>query len=201
MKNIAWLCPLILLASFMSAQCTGNGQSGTSCTGPLTVAPQSGNNSQSAIILVDIEQPAPAPAKSSYILSIVNGIIQESDNGQPYHPEAATVAIGTTTMGAPGSQATVTNSGTTQNAVFNFTIPVGQTGATGSQGQPGPPGAQGAQGAQGVQGIQGIPGQPGLVVGDTLTFGPLTCSGQAKGSVPKGFTVTCTAVITSIKQP
>lgn len=36
---------------------------------------------------------------------------------------AATVTIGTTTTGAYGTQASVSNSGTTQNAVFNFTIP------------------------------------------------------------------------------
>lgn len=36
---------------------------------------------------------------------------------------AATVTTGTTTTGAYGTQALVTNSGTTQNAVFDFTIP------------------------------------------------------------------------------
>lgn len=36
---------------------------------------------------------------------------------------AATVTAGTTTTGGYGTQASVTNSGTTQNAVFDFTIP------------------------------------------------------------------------------
>lgn len=36
---------------------------------------------------------------------------------------AATVTAGTTTTGGYGTQALVTNSGTTQNAVFEFTIP------------------------------------------------------------------------------
>ena len=36
---------------------------------------------------------------------------------------AATVTAGTTTTGSYGTQASVTNSGTTQNAVFDFTIP------------------------------------------------------------------------------
>jgi hypothetical protein len=51
---------------------------------------------------------------------------------------AATVAVGTTTTGAAGSSASVTNSGTTSAAVFNFTIPRGNTGATGATGAAGP---------------------------------------------------------------
>jgi hypothetical protein len=51
---------------------------------------------------------------------------------------AATVAVGTTTTGAAGTNASVTNSGTTSAAVFNFTIPRGNTGATGATGPAGP---------------------------------------------------------------
>jgi hypothetical protein len=51
---------------------------------------------------------------------------------------AATVAVGTTTTGAAGTNASVTNSGTTSAAVFNFTIPRGDTGATGATGAAGP---------------------------------------------------------------
>ena len=47
---------------------------------------------------------------------------------------SATVAVGTTTTGAAGTNASVTNSGTTSAAVFNFTIPRGDTGATGASG-------------------------------------------------------------------
>jgi len=39
--------------------------------------------------------------------------------------DAATVTVGTTTTGDPGTSATVTNSGTTSAAVLNFTIPRG----------------------------------------------------------------------------
>lgn len=45
---------------------------------------------------------------------------------------AATVTVGTVTTGAPGTQAQVTNSGTTSAAVLNFTIPKGADGAGGS---------------------------------------------------------------------
>ena len=41
---------------------------------------------------------------------------------------AATVSVGTVTTGEPGTEAAVTNSGTPQDAVFNFTIPRGATG-------------------------------------------------------------------------
>jgi hypothetical protein len=51
---------------------------------------------------------------------------------------AATVSVGTTTTGAAGTNASVTNSGTTSAAVFNFTIPRGDTGATGATGAAGP---------------------------------------------------------------
>jgi len=42
--------------------------------------------------------------------------------------ESATINIGTTTTGAPGTPASVTNSGTTNNAVLNFVIPRGEQG-------------------------------------------------------------------------
>lgn len=44
---------------------------------------------------------------------------------------AATITIGTVTTGNAGTNASVTNSGTSNAAVFNFTIPRGNTGATG----------------------------------------------------------------------
>lgn len=50
---------------------------------------------------------------------------------------AATIAVGTVTTGAEGSSATVTNSGTSTAATFDFSIPVGATGATGAAGTDG----------------------------------------------------------------
>lgn len=52
----------------------------------------------------------------------------------------ATVYVGTTSTLAPGSQATVYNSGSSSNAVLNFGIPQGAKGDTGSQGPQGPAG-------------------------------------------------------------
>lgn len=50
---------------------------------------------------------------------------------------AATVAVGLTTTLPPGSSANVNNSGTAQNAVFNFAIPAGVTGPQGPTGPAG----------------------------------------------------------------
>ena len=41
-----------------------------------------------------------------------------------------TVAVGTTTTGDPGTPATVSNTGTSENAVLTFSIPAGATGPT-----------------------------------------------------------------------
>lgn len=83
----------------------------------------------------------------------------QGPQGEPGTPGAAganaSVTVGSTTTSAPGSNAAVTNSGTAQNAVFNFTIPRGATG---------PQGAQGPQGPQGPPGEAGTPGAAGAGV-------------------------------------
>lgn len=63
---------------------------------------------------------------------------------------AATVAIGSITTGAPGTQAYVSNSGTATYAILDFTIPRGEVGATGPTGP------------AGVDGLNGVDGQNGL---------------------------------------
>ena len=59
---------------------------------------------------------------------------------------AGTVTIGTTTTGSSGGNASVTNSGTSSEAVLNFTLPKGASGAAGAQGAKGNTGATGAAG-------------------------------------------------------
>jgi len=49
----------------------------------------------------------------------------------------ASVTVGTTTTGAPGTSAIVTNTGTPQDAILNFTIPAGVPGANGADGADG----------------------------------------------------------------
>ena len=59
------------------------------------------------------------------------------DGPQGNPGDAATVTAGTTTTGAAGTSASVTNSGTTSAAVFNFTIPRGDKGDPGDKGDTG----------------------------------------------------------------
>lgn len=56
----------------------------------------------------------------------------KGDKGDQGIQGPATIAVGTTTTGNPGTNASVTNSGTTTNVVLDFTIPKGDTGATGA---------------------------------------------------------------------
>ena len=119
---------------------------------------------------------------------------------------AATIAVGTTTTGNPGTDATVTNVGTSSAAIFNFTIPrgaVGATGPTGATGPAGPTGATGPQGPQGEQGpagstgptgpqgIQGIQGEAGPQgeqgpQGETGPAGPTGPTGSTGAQGPQG---------------
>lgn len=116
---------LSLWSGIAVAQCA-TGNPGTNCSGPLTVQPPAGNTQQSAITLVDLGLPVPAPLTGEYTLSIANGILQESDNGNSYH-----ALVGP--PGAPGAQGVA-----------------GPSGPQGSAGAAGPAGVAGAQGPAGT---------------------------------------------------
>lgn len=87
-------------------------------------------------------------------------------SGPPGPPgQAATIQVGTVTTGSPGTTVIITNSGSSSEAVFDFTIPRGDQGV-GIQGPVGPPGpsVQGPTGLTGPQGIQGVAGIPGSTI-------------------------------------
>lgn len=79
-----------------------------------------------------------------------------------YHPATKAYAdslrpnitVGITTTGEAGTQASVVNSGTSQDAILNFTIP------------------QGIQGVQGVQGVKGDTGDSGVYIGTQTPTDP-----------------------------
>ena len=121
---------------------------------------------------------------------------------------AASVEVGNTTTGAPGTQANVTNSGDTHNAVFNFTVPQGPTGPAGTNGETGPTGPTGPTGATGPTGPTGATGETGPTgpqggigpTGPQGTAGQTGATGPTGPTGPKGdptpavtFTVTLTA--------
>ena len=74
---------------------------------------------------------------------LVTGNTGESgeDGSDGSDGQAATIAVGTVTTGLPNTNAVITNVGTSQNAIFDFTIPRG---------------SKGDQGIQGVAGVDGI---------------------------------------------
>lgn len=111
------------------------------------------------------------------------------EDGQPGPAgQAATITVGSTTTGAPGTQAQVTNTGTENAAIFNFTIPQGAQGPkgdTGPQGEPGAKGDTGPQGDVGPEGPQGPQGEPGPK-GDTGEQGPKGDTGPQGLQGPQG---------------
>lgn len=75
---------------------------------------------------------------------------------------AATISVGTTTTGAAGTDADVSNSGTSSAAVFDFVIPEGEQG---TQGPKGDAGDQGTPGTDGTDGTNGTDGADGHILG------------------------------------
>ena len=81
--------------------------------------------------------------------------IEDLLNGTTGPQGPATIDVGVTSTGIPGTEATVTNVGTNQSALLNFVIPQGEIGPTGATGPTGPQGLQGITGATGPTGSQG----------------------------------------------
>jgi hypothetical protein len=92
--------------------------------------------------------------------------------GPPGPQGPATIDVGTTTTGAPGTNALVVNSGTTVDAILDFTIPRGDQGV---QGNPGPTGADGKSVLNGTGAPSNGTGNNGDFYIDTVTdtiYGP-----------------------------
>lgn len=110
--------------------------------------------------------------------------------GEVFFGLAASVEVGTVTE---GETASVTNSGTKTNAVFDFVLPRGEKGEKGDKGEQGVPGAAGPKGNQGDQGPKGDQGDPGETgpqgpKGDTGETGPQGPQGPEGPQGPKGET-------------
>jgi len=190
MKNYLLIGVLGLLPGISWAQCT-TGNPGTNCCGPLSVQPQTGNNAQSAITLVDLGLPVLAPAAGQYTLSIASGVLVESDNGNSYHslmgPQGPQGPTGPT--GSPGT--TGAQGATGASGPQGATGPVGAQGAAGAIGAQGATGAVGAQGAVGAVGAQGAVGQAGAqgsqgTQGLVGAVGPAGAAGVQGPTGPQG---------------
>ena len=78
-----------------------------------------------------------AAGQANTAASSANNVAVEVKNKLDGGEFAATVSIGNVTTGDPGTNASVTNSGTENDAVFNFTIPRGDPGSIENvEGQP-----------------------------------------------------------------
>ena len=95
---------------------------------------------------------------------------------------AATITVGTTTTTDPGTNASVTNVGTNENVILNFSIPRGNVGPTGLQGATGPTGPQGIQGVTGPTGPTGPQG----IQGEIGPIGPQGIQGEIGPTGPQG---------------
>jgi len=87
----------------------------------------------------------------------------------PKGDAAATIAVQSTTTSAAGTNAQVTNSGTSSNVLLNFIIPRGEVGATGATGATGPAGTNGLDGANAS--IDPVSTTIGLNIPTTNSFG------------------------------
>lgn len=112
----------------------------------------------------------------------------------------ATIQVNSTVTGAPGTNASVTNVGSLQAAMFNFVIPRGDVGATGATGATGPAGPGVAAG--------GTPGQvlikasavdyatAWLTLTGTGTVTSVDASGGTTGLTFSGGPITAAGVLT-----
>lgn len=104
--------------------------------------------------------------------------------------KAATIKIGEVKTGDAGSQVQVTNTGTQNAAIFNFTIPKGDTGAAGATGKDGKDGKDGATPTIKIgETITGEPDTPALVsasTSGTTTTLNFTIPKGAKGDTGSG---------------
>ena len=142
---------------------------------------------------IPLSKEATDDTKSSLTLA---GVLPQGETGSG---SSATVEIGTTTTGNAGTNASVTNTGTSSAAVFNFTIP---RGADGTNGTNGTNGSDGADGATGATGAQGPAGNAATIAIGTVTTGAAGSSASVTNvgtsnaavltfSIPTGATCWC----------
>lgn len=144
-------------AASASTASTKAGEAATSATNAANSASQAANSASQA---------AAWSANPPYIGANGNWYVYDTttsayvDSGID---ASITMSVGTVRTLEAGQPATVTNSGTSTDAIFNFGIPQGIQGIQGPQGE------RGIQGEQGIQGIQGETGATGATPNITMT--------------------------------
>ncbi len=130
----------------------------------------------------------PDKVSGNWILRQISGFQYEISADRTVPISAVSVRVGETTTGSPGTNANVTNGGTDENVVLNFTIPRGEQGPKGETGPEGPKGDAGPQGIQGPKGDKGERGPQGEKgsAGDAGPTGPQGPQGPAGPQGPEG---------------
>src|SRR6516165_8254807 len=106
-----WAIIIVFIVTGMTAAQCGSGTSGTNCNSPLNVSGSTA--AQSSVGLTDNGAEPPTPAPTQYWLSISNGTIRLSANGQPY-----------VLPGMPTNYVLTAQAG----AVFSLTVAAGVSG-------------------------------------------------------------------------
>jgi hypothetical protein len=96
---------------------------------------------------------------------------------------AATISVGSVTTLDAGSEATVTNSGTSSEAVFDFGIPTGAKGEKGDKGETGDVGEKGEIGPQGETGTAATISVGSVTTLDAGSEATVTNSGTSSEAV------------------
>jgi hypothetical protein len=81
-------------------------------------------NALTGALVADVAHHTGSGTYSAWAVSLSGAVGAQGPAGT-----AATIAVGTVTTGAAGTSVVITNSGTSSAAVFNFTIPRGDTGS------------------------------------------------------------------------
>lgn len=97
--------------------------------------------------------------KANEAIAIAQSVRDDADAGEfagatGAAGAAATISIGTVTTAASGTDAAITNSGTSAAAVLDFVLPAGPKGEKGDPGEQGPQGAAGPKGDTGDSDIR-----------------------------------------------
>ena len=157
-------------------------QVGTTTTLPAGSQATVNNSGTSEAAVLNFGIPTGQPGATPEIGENGNWFIDGADTGKPArgeqgdNGEAATIQVGTVTTGAAGTQASVTNSGTENAAVFDFTIP------------------QGAQGEASMDAINLIPDENGAVNPGGRGSGTVGDNSTAIGSAAKASGARSTAL-------
>jgi len=129
-------------------------------------------------------------------LSSLQAQVDSISGGSGSPGTAATITVGSTTTGAAGSEASVSNSGTSSAAILDFVVPQGATGATGPAGPTGPAGTPTAPLLNLISGVAGMPtaGQEVLLFIATAAISvPANFAGSVGGFGVHGHVPTATA--------